>query len=74
MKLATRTNARKINPRITAATEHPDFDFPVSGWFWSKVEAITTPLAFLCAMSLTFENANHNAGAPMPAPRESWTT
>ena len=22
---------------------------------------------------LTFENANHNAGAPMPAPKESWT-
>ena len=22
---------------------------------------------------LTFENANHNAGAPMPAPAESWT-
>jgi uncharacterized ferritin-like protein (DUF455 family) len=33
-------------------------DFPVSGWFWSKVEAITSPLAFICAMSLTFENAN----------------
>jgi uncharacterized ferritin-like protein (DUF455 family) len=33
-------------------------DFPVSGYFWSKVESITTPLRFLCAMSLTFENAN----------------
>ena len=22
---------------------------------------------------LTFDNANHNAAAPMPAPRESWT-
>jgi predicted dienelactone hydrolase len=22
---------------------------------------------------LTFENANHNAGAPMPAPHETWT-
>ena len=33
-------------------------DFPVSGYFWSKVETITTPLRFLCAMSLTFENAN----------------
>jgi uncharacterized ferritin-like protein (DUF455 family) len=33
-------------------------DFPVHGYFWSKVEAITTPLRFLCAMSLTFENAN----------------
>ena len=21
---------------------------------------------------LTYENANHNAGAPMPAPKESW--
>jgi uncharacterized ferritin-like protein (DUF455 family) len=33
-------------------------DFPVHGYFWSKVETITTPLRFLCAMSLTFENAN----------------
>lgn len=33
-------------------------DYPVNGYFWSKVEAITSPLRFLCAMSLTFENAN----------------
>ena len=33
-------------------------DFPVNGYFWSKTGAITTPLRFLCAMSLTFENAN----------------
>jgi uncharacterized ferritin-like protein (DUF455 family) len=33
-------------------------DFPVHGYFWSKIESITTPLRFLCAMSLTFENAN----------------
>lgn len=33
-------------------------DFPVNGYFWSKTAAITTPLRFLCAMSLTFENAN----------------
>ncbi len=33
-------------------------DYPVNGYFWSKIEAITTPLRFLCAMSLTFENAN----------------
>jgi uncharacterized ferritin-like protein (DUF455 family) len=33
-------------------------DFPVNGYFWSKVETITSPLRFLCAMSLTFENAN----------------
>jgi hypothetical protein len=32
--------------------------FPVSGYFWSKVDAITSPLRFVCAMSLTFENAN----------------
>lgn len=31
---------------------------PVSGYFWSKVEHIDTPAAFVCAMSLTFENAN----------------
>jgi uncharacterized ferritin-like protein (DUF455 family) len=33
-------------------------DFPVHGYFWKKIDAITTPLRFLCAMSLTFENAN----------------
>jgi uncharacterized ferritin-like protein (DUF455 family) len=33
-------------------------DFPVNGYFWSKIESITSPLRFLCAMSLTFENAN----------------
>ncbi len=33
-------------------------DFPVSGYFWSKTPAIRSPLDFICAMSLTFENAN----------------
>jgi len=33
-------------------------DFPVNGYFWGKIEAVTSPLRFLCAMSLTFENAN----------------
>jgi uncharacterized ferritin-like protein (DUF455 family) len=33
-------------------------DYAVNGYFWGKVGTITTPLRFLCAMSLTFENAN----------------
>lgn len=33
-------------------------DHPVNGYFWKKVPAIASPLHFLCAMSLTFENAN----------------
>jgi uncharacterized ferritin-like protein (DUF455 family) len=33
-------------------------DFPVSGYFWGKVPTIHTPLQFIAAMSLTFENAN----------------
>ena len=33
-------------------------DFPVNGYFWHKTEAIQSPLDFICAMSLTFENAN----------------
>lgn len=33
-------------------------DEPVTGYFWNKVEPLTTPLRFVCAMSLTFENAN----------------
>lgn len=33
-------------------------DFPVNGYFWSKVPTLTTPLRFVCALGLTFENAN----------------
>ena len=33
-------------------------DYPVSGYFWNKVEHVTSPLRFVCAMALTFENAN----------------
>ncbi len=33
-------------------------DFPVSGYFWNKIDTIHSPLDFICAMSLTFENAN----------------
>jgi len=32
--------------------------YPVSGYFWSKTPRLTTPARFVCAMSLTFENAN----------------
>lgn len=31
---------------------------PVSGYFWRKTALLDTPLRFVCAMSLTFENAN----------------
>jgi uncharacterized ferritin-like protein (DUF455 family) len=31
---------------------------PVSGYFWGKVASIRSPREFVCAMSLTFENAN----------------
>jgi uncharacterized ferritin-like protein (DUF455 family) len=33
-------------------------DYPVSGYFWHKTGQLTSPLRFVCAMSLTFENAN----------------
>ncbi len=33
-------------------------DFGVTGHFWRQLDAMGTPLAFLCAMGLTFENAN----------------
>ncbi len=33
-------------------------DLPVSGYFWGKIRGLTTPLRFVCAMGLTFENAN----------------
>lgn len=33
-------------------------DLPVTGHFWNKLDHLGTPLEFVCAMSLTFENAN----------------
>ena len=33
-------------------------DHPVTGHFWNKLDHMATPLAFACAMGLTFENAN----------------
>jgi uncharacterized ferritin-like protein (DUF455 family) len=33
-------------------------EFPVNFYFWNKAVHIHTPLDFICAMSLTFENAN----------------
>ena len=31
---------------------------PVTGHFWNKLDHLTGPLEFVCAMGLTFENAN----------------
>ena len=33
-------------------------DHPVTGHFWNKLDHMATPLAFVCAMGLTVENAN----------------
>jgi len=33
-------------------------DHPVTGHFWNKLDHLETPLHFICAMGLTFENAN----------------
>lgn len=33
-------------------------DFAVTDYFWAKAPSLTTPLRFLCAMALTWENAN----------------
>jgi len=33
-------------------------DYPVTGYFWNKVDSLDTPLTFVCTMGLTFENAN----------------
>jgi uncharacterized ferritin-like protein (DUF455 family) len=33
-------------------------DFPVTGHFWRRIDAVQTPLDFVCTMGLTFENAN----------------
>ncbi len=36
----------------------PFGSYPVTGYFWNKIRSLATPLEFICAMSLTFENAN----------------
>jgi uncharacterized ferritin-like protein (DUF455 family) len=33
-------------------------DYPLSGYFWGKLAHFATPRRFVCAMCLTFENAN----------------
>ncbi|MBA3397340.1 MAG: DUF455 family protein [Deltaproteobacteria bacterium] len=33
-------------------------DLAVTGHFWNKLDHLATPLEFVCAMGLTFENAN----------------
>jgi uncharacterized ferritin-like protein (DUF455 family) len=33
-------------------------DHPVTGHFWNKLDHLIGPLEFVCAMGLTFENAN----------------
>ncbi len=33
-------------------------DYPLSGYFWKKTDGLTSPLAFVCAMGLSFEAAN----------------
>ena len=33
-------------------------DHPLTGHFWNKLDQMATPLGFVCAMGLTFENAN----------------
>jgi uncharacterized ferritin-like protein (DUF455 family) len=33
-------------------------DHPVTGYFWTKLEHMRTPVGFACAMGLTFEQAN----------------
>ncbi|HET9227491.1 MAG TPA: DUF455 family protein [Thermoanaerobaculia bacterium] len=50
-------HTRMYLARLEASGAHFG-QWPVNGYFWSKVADITTPLRFLCAMSLTFENAN----------------
>src|SRR6185503_13360664 len=50
-------------------------DHPVTGHFWNKLEHLATPLDFVCAMGLTFENANLDfAGDYARAARECGDT
>lgn len=49
----TRMYISRLGPYETRFGDHP-----VSGYFWNKAEHLTTPVRFVCAMSLTWENAN----------------
>lgn len=40
---------------------------PVTGHFWNKLDQLATPLRFVCAMGLTFENANLDFAAEYEA-------
>ena len=50
-------HTRMYRARLTASGADLG-DYPLHGYFWGKVGTFTTPLRFVCAMSLTFENAN----------------
>jgi len=41
-----------------ASLGHSFGDFPLTGHFWHRVDDLASPLDFVCAMGLTFENAN----------------
>jgi uncharacterized ferritin-like protein (DUF455 family) len=42
-------------------------DHPVTGHFWNKLDHLASPLEFVCAMALTFENANLDFAADYAA-------
>lgn len=48
----------RLYARRLAAYDAGLGDYPVTGYFWGKVDGLLTPAHFVCAMSLTFENAN----------------
>jgi uncharacterized ferritin-like protein (DUF455 family) len=50
-------HTRMYRARLAAAGAELG-DYPVHGYFWTKVETFSSPIDFICAMSLTFENAN----------------
>ena len=54
---------RAAPPRALHASASPRTasafgDHPVTGHFWNKLDHLDRPLEFVCAMGLTFENAN----------------
>jgi uncharacterized ferritin-like protein (DUF455 family) len=50
-------HARLYEARLVAHG-HRFGDFPVTGHFWNLVPQMVSPVAFLCVMGLTLENAN----------------
>jgi len=73
------TLEKLIDPRIKAIVAFAPWGMERGFWDETGLAGVRKPILFVAGSVddvsgylLTFENANHNAAAPMPAPVESW--